>query len=82
MHLVILRHTMDDVPLKLFVSRKAAEDYAEQVGWNPIDKVRTILNTDCSTPCSIAIASFDANGDLEKCDVVRSYDDEEANSFA
>lgn len=76
MHLVVLRHTMDDLPLRLFDNLLQASEYASKVNWFPSEEVRDILHADCSTPCCICIVTFDNSGELESNQIVRSYYDE------
>lgn len=75
-YVVLLRHTMDDLPLALFGSHADAVAFAKTVDWMPTDKVRDILGTDCSTPCVIAIAEF-REGLLYSLEIVRDIEQEQ-----
>jgi hypothetical protein len=57
-YLVVLRHTMDDLPLAIFGNRKKAEVFAKRARPMPSNKVRNIYLTDCSTPVGVDIYVF------------------------
>ncbi len=72
-YLVQLRHTMDDLPLAIFGSRKKALAFAEKVKPMPTNKIRKILATDCSTPVGVNICTF-VDGVPTKAETVKCFD--------
>ncbi len=74
MFLVILRCTMDDIPLHLFGDRGSAVEYAETVSDELDEGVRVIIDVDCSDTCAVAIAGFAATGQIESYEVVKTFD--------
>ena len=56
--LVVLHHTMDDLPIRLCQDRTEAEKVANETEEMPTDEIRKILSTDCSTPCNVSIIEF------------------------
>lgn len=77
MYLVLLRHTIDDLPVRLCATRDEAVAAASALSWEPDDRVRETFSTDCSTPCAIAIVEFDEQGRPASLDTVRRFHDEE-----
>lgn len=77
-YLVILRHTMDDLPVGLFPTWDEAHAYAWSIGAMPCEWDRDIFATDCSTPCAVAIATFEGCF-VKDFEIVREldYDDGE-----
>jgi len=74
--LVVLRHTMDDLPVALFDNWEAALEYAMAIKGMPCNWDREVFNTDCSTPCAVAIATF-KNSFVAQFDIVRTLDDDD-----
>ena len=58
MFLVTLRHTMDDLPIRLFSTEHEAVDFAQSVDEMPNTEVRKVFNTDASTPVSVFVTEF------------------------
>lgn len=80
MYLVVLRHTMDDLPVRLCKTREEAELAASRLAWEPNAAERNVFHTDCSTPTSIAIVAYDGHGLPRTMDVVRTFDEETATA--
>jgi len=57
-YLVVLRHTMDDIPLLLTSDEQEAIDFAKTVGPDYGEREKITLNTDCGTPVIVAIYPF------------------------
>lgn len=73
MFLVMLRHEMDDIPVKLFKTRKAATKFAEKMQGMPWDELRTVFKVDCSTPLHVSVTEFDGFGDPVAHDNVKDF---------
>lgn len=56
--LVLLSHTMDDLPIGLFRTVKEAIEFADAASFDPTPEQREVFNTDCSTPCCINVVQF------------------------
>lgn len=74
--LVVLRHSMDDLPVGLFATWGEAHRYAMSIKGMPCDWDRDIFQTDCSTPCAVAIATF-KDSFVKAFDIVRDFDDDD-----
>lgn len=72
--LVLLCHTMDDLPVALRGTRDKAMALVNDLGPMPSEYIRKVFGTDCSTPSCIKIVEFH-NGVPVKCEVVREFDD-------
>lgn len=59
-YLVLLRHTMDDLPIGLFATFDEAKAFATKHGPDPTDAEREVFHTDCSTPIYMCIVPFAA----------------------
>jgi len=70
MYLVMLRHTLDDLPVYLTPGYADARRFAEQVDATPSQQIRNVYNTDCSTPCSVFVVTFE-DGRPVKVEYVR-----------
>ena len=61
-YLVLLKHTMDDLPVRVFPhtkrGRAAALCFAGALKPMPEKNIRRVFNTDCSTPCQAAVVEF------------------------
>lgn len=77
--MVALRHTMDDVPLRLFDNNPEALDFARGVGEDDDRFAREIISSDASTPVSVAVYEF-RDGILANVEIVKSFDDEEVSA--
>ena len=74
MYLVLLRHTMDDLPVRLCDTRAEALQVAKEIAWEPSERDRRILKIDCSTPVCVSIVRFDAKGHAAKLEIVRDFE--------
>ena len=63
MYLVLLRHEMDDLPVKLCCTRSHAKEIAKNLDAMPTDQIRAVFKTDCSTPVNVVVVEFDDDGD-------------------
>ena len=57
-YLVVLRHTMDDLPLAFITDESEAILFAGKVKPMPTEKIRKVFQTDCSTPICVAVWQF------------------------
>lgn len=73
-YLVVLRHSMEDLPVALFATEEEATECADGLDWMPSDDVRYRWDTDCSTPVCICIVKF-VDGMLQGKLEVRWHDD-------
>ena len=77
LYLVMLSHSMDDIPLAIFEKVSDAVEFAKDASWEVPEDIADALNTpDCSTPNVISVVMF-VDGVPASRDVIRSYDDEE-----
>lgn len=77
-YLVILSHTMDDIPIRLFEDRDEALAFADGLPWEaPSDLMQRLELPDCSTPASVTIVVFNNEGLPISRVIVKEYDDEE-----
>jgi hypothetical protein len=76
MYLVLLRHDMDDLPVKLCKTFKEARIFAKNLDGMPTDKMCEVFDTDCSTPNCIAIVAFNGKGDPVDMTIVRDLNAE------
>lgn len=56
--LVMLHHTMDDLPVRLFATRRAAIACAKKLSAEPEESIREIFRRDCSMPVCTAVVEF------------------------
>jgi hypothetical protein len=70
-YLVVSRHTIDDVPVRLFATVAAARDYCNDQSELAADESHAcdVLGIDVSTPCAVAIYAFDANGKMASVEI-------------
>ena len=63
MHLVLLRHEMDDLPLAIFSDHNSAVAFAKRVehGDGDEERICELLSLDSSTPLNVSIVSFATN---------------------
>ena len=79
MYLVILRHSMDDVPLYLSDQWDKAVDYAKAAGWQPPTEIDVALGLpDMRTPEMIQVIEF-RGAKPHKVVFERLYDDEDGD---
>lgn len=77
LYLVMLSHSMDDIPLAIFEKVGDAVEFAKAASWDvPEDIANAIKTPDCTTPTIISVVMF-VDGVPASRDVIRSYDDEE-----
>ena len=77
LYLVMLSHSMDDIPLAIFEKVSDAVEFEKDASWEVPEDIADALNTpDCSTPNVISVVMF-VDGVPASRDVIRSYDDEE-----
>lgn len=73
-HLVVWRHTMDDVPVGLFKTKKDAIIAAKKTSFRAGYAAAKKLDIDCRTPVCFAVIGFD-NGSPTEMLVVDRPDD-------
>jgi hypothetical protein len=73
MYLVMLRHSEDDIPLRLFNDQESAVEFAKTVGEDDGEREKRILSIDATTPICVAIYHFQ-DGVMESVDVVKDFD--------
>ena len=61
--LVLLRHTMDDLPVAVYDNKKDALFEAKRIAGDnlngmPTEAIRKVYSTDCSTPCVVCVVEF------------------------
>lgn len=56
--LVVLVHTMDDLPIGLFATHPEAMALAKRQRGMPTVAMRNVFDTDASTPCCVSICEF------------------------
>jgi hypothetical protein len=71
--LVLLRHTMDDLPITLCETLEQAEKIARNVEKMPNDWIRAVYNSDCSMPCNVSVVEF-RHGQPSCCWVLRMFE--------
>lgn len=57
-YLVLLHHTMDDLPVRLVSDKAEAVRIAKQLDFEPSPEIRDVYYTDCSTPVCITVVEF------------------------
>lgn len=76
-YLVVLSHSLDDIPMGLFADRDEANQFASQLNWDvPDDLLQRLDLPGCNTPCMIAITTFAGSTPVSR-DIVRNYEDED-----
>lgn len=73
-YLVVWRHTMDDVPLGLFSTKKEATEAAKKTSFRAGYAAANKLDIDCRTPVCFAVIGFD-NGKPTEMIIVDRPDD-------
>lgn len=76
MFLVVLRHSMDDIPVAIYGSRGEAEQRIASLSWDVSDWHREHFHSDASTPISMGVMQFDCKGQPVHYEAVRSFEDE------
>lgn len=77
-YLAMLGTTLDDVPLRLFPTREAAQQFIDEHPPEVPDRIMDLIRRDRAEPCCFYIATFSDDGEPIAFDVVRNLDDEEA----
>lgn len=72
--LVVLVHTMDDLPVGLFATRQEAVEYADAHPEMPTEAELDVFPTDCSTPCNLSVVEF-RGGMPVKIELIRLLDE-------
>lgn len=76
MYLVVLQHSMDDIPLGLYDTKEKAVTRAKNAGWFPRSLVTERLNlSDCTTPIAKSIVTF-KNGQPVSRTIICNYEEE------
>lgn len=76
MYLVVLQHSMDDIPLGLYDTKDEAIAKASRSSWYPSSQLQERLNlSDCTTPYLMSIVTF-KNGQPISREIIRSYEEE------
>ena len=79
MHLVMLVHNVEDLPIRFFIQtdreaeRQEAIRYARQVQPMPAERIREVFKTDCSTPLCVKIVEFHGGVPIHS-EVVKTFD--------
>lgn len=84
MYLVVLQHSMDDLPVRLFEIRAEAIEYISRMTWESGEEMASLLNVDCTTPQVISLIEFKIAGVSDQGDewspvsreVVRDFEKE------
>ena len=82
--LVVLRHSMDDIPLQLFTesagysAKHRALEFIRVVTPQQVKEIAEYWDTDASTPNALAVVEFGTLGRPHTIEVVRTIFDEEA----
>ncbi len=74
MYLVMIRHNLDDIPLRLFNHHGQAIAFAQQVWPNAGGPEMDLMGIDANTPASVAIAEFSPSGHMIKFDIVKKFE--------
>lgn len=61
-YLVMLIHSNDDVPIRLFSDPTEAREFAKHLHWRPTEEIRELFHVDCTTPAGVRIIQFDERG--------------------
>jgi len=75
-YLVLLCHTMDDLPVRFFATHFAACRFAQSLSGEPDKAIRDLFNTDCSTPVCVKVVEFRDGAPLAM-DLVKEFEVEE-----
>jgi hypothetical protein len=75
-YLVVLRHAMDDYPIRLFADRDEAFAFAETADWLPDETIRRLFNGGGKSPSCFFVVEFKGG---QPCD--REVLDREASVF-
>lgn len=70
--LVLLVHTMDDLPVYFADKEVDAMVFAKNLLPDPPEAVRLVFNTDCSTPVCVKVVRF-SNGMPQSVEVVKDF---------
>jgi hypothetical protein len=73
-YLVVLSHTFDDFPIKMFADRDEAFDHANSIPWTPPEEIVRVLELPTSHPCVISVWVFRNDVPAGRV-IVREFDD-------
>jgi hypothetical protein len=73
MYLVVLSHTMDDLPIRLCKTREEAEGIAAGLDGEVPEPIAETFMTDASTPCCVKIVEFNDAGEVTEVSVVKDF---------
>lgn len=82
-YVVMLHHTMDDVPLRAFSgksgddaknARKTAREFAAKQGPEVHPDIAKTLGVQCTTPCSISVVEFAYGVPVSK-EIIKDFGD-------
>lgn len=73
-YLVLLCHDMDDLPVFLTDDEDAAMAFAEALPGEPGNILRSVFQTDCSTPNCVKVVLF-INGQPIGVRIVKNFDE-------
>ena len=71
MFLAMLSTTLDDIPLKMFKTRKDAQSFIDHHDYEIPDRIMNLIGRDRAEPSCFMIAEFDADGELVSCENAR-----------
>lgn len=76
MYLVVLQHSMDDIPLGLYDTKEKAIDRIKRAGWYPSSTLlRRLELSNCTTPYLMSVVTF-KNGQPISREIIRNYEEE------
>ena len=73
-YLVLLRHSGDDIPVRLFAEKEDAILYAEKRKWRLGKKEKLLFDVNCDTPTCVCIVEY-VNGKPVNFDWIKYYQD-------
>ncbi len=74
-YLVLLRHSCDDLPIRLFDSYDEARRFARKTKPYPSRDVVRALQLECCTPVGVDIVEYDDDGLLMGIEEVKRFDE-------
>lgn len=75
-YLVVLVHTMDDLPIGFYLWEEEARHKARRVKPMPTTRIRQVYGVDCSTPLSVKMVQF-RNGKPISVELVKEFNSED-----
>lgn len=73
-YLVLLRHTMDDLPLFITGNYVEAVAAARNADWQPTEEIGRVFGLDCTTPVCIDVVTFE-DGVPVRLETIKEYDE-------